>query len=81
MSYSIKWRTTRSRTRTSLSEVDSDALGEVIVLTDAAIVLAIAYVLLILAKYLAEWLGQTGVNVITRILGGFAGGVGGSVYC
>lgn len=52
-----------------ISEADSYALGEVIVLTDAAIVLSIAYALLILAKYLSEWLGQTGVNVITRILG------------
>ncbi|MBW4443733.1 MAG: MarC family protein [Plectolyngbya sp. WJT66-NPBG17] len=52
-----------------IQEADSHTLGEVIVLTDAAIVLAIAYVLLMLAKYLAELLGRTGVNVVTRILG------------
>lgn len=52
-----------------IKEADSHVLGEVIVLADAAIVLLIAYVLLILAKYLAELLGRTGVNVVTRILG------------
>ncbi|BAU14844.1 multiple antibiotic resistance (MarC)-related protein [Leptolyngbya sp. NIES-3755] len=52
-----------------IQEADSHALGEVIVLTDTAIVLLIAYLLLILSKYLAQVLGQTGVNVVTRILG------------
>lgn len=52
-----------------INEADSYVLGEAIVLTDTAIVLLIAYALLILAKYLAEWLGKTGVNVVTRILG------------
>ncbi|MBD1823621.1 MarC family protein [Cyanobacteria bacterium FACHB-DQ100] len=52
-----------------IKEADSHVLGEVIVLTDAAIVLVIAYALLILAKYLAQALGRTGVNVVTRILG------------
>jgi multiple antibiotic resistance protein len=52
-----------------INEADSHVLGEAIVLTDAAIVLLIAYGLLVLAKYLAQLLGQTGVNVITRILG------------
>lgn len=52
-----------------IQEADNHALGEVIVLTDAAIVLLIAYGLLRLAKYLAQLLGQTGVNVVTRILG------------
>lgn len=52
-----------------IQEAESHVLGEVIVLTDAAIVLLIAYGLLMLAKYLAQWLGQTGVNVVTRILG------------
>lgn len=52
-----------------INEADSHALGEVIVLTDAAIVLLIAYVLLMLSKYLAQALGRTGVNVVTRILG------------
>lgn len=52
-----------------IQEADSHALGEVIVLTDAAIVLLIAYVLLVLAKYLAQLLGRTGVNVVTRVLG------------
>lgn len=52
-----------------IKEADNHTLGEVIVLTDTAIVLLIAYVLLMLAKYLAQLLGQTGVNVVTRILG------------
>ncbi|MGG6267759.1 MarC family protein [Leptolyngbya sp. AN03gr2] len=52
-----------------IQEADSHALGEVIVLTDTAIVLLIAYILLILSKYLAQVLGRTGINVVTRILG------------
>lgn len=52
-----------------LHEGESYPLGSAIVLTDTAIVLLIAYVLLALAKYLAQLLGQTGVNVVTRILG------------
>ncbi len=52
-----------------IQEADSHVLGEVIVLADAAIVLLFAYALLMLAKYLSQLLGQTGVNVVTRILG------------
>lgn len=52
-----------------LNEVESYSVGLATVLTIAAIVLLIAYVLLALSRYLAQFLGQTGINVITRVLG------------
>jgi multiple antibiotic resistance protein len=51
------------------NEGESYVFGTAIVLSVTAIVLVIAYGLLVLAKYLAQQLGQTGVNVITRVLG------------
>lgn len=51
------------------NEGESYAFGTAIVIGVTAIVLLIAYGLLVLAKYLAQQLGQTGVNVVTRVLG------------
>lgn len=51
------------------NEAEGYAFGLTIVLAIAAIVLAIAYVLLRLSRYLAKILGQTGINVVTRVLG------------
>lgn len=51
------------------NEGESYAFGTAIVISVTAIVLLIAYGLLVLAKYLAQQLGQTGVNVVTRVLG------------
>ena len=44
-------------------------LGLALVLATAAVVLALSYVALRLAGSLARLLGQTGVNVVTRVLG------------
>jgi multiple antibiotic resistance protein len=44
-------------------------LGVMLILAIAAFVLFIAYTLFCLSKQLAQRLGQTGVNVITRVLG------------
>lgn len=52
-----------------LHEARDYELGSAIVLGVAAIVLLIAYGLLLLAHFLAQRLGQTGVNVVTRVLG------------
>ncbi|MBW4538426.1 MAG: MarC family protein [Myxacorys chilensis ATA2-1-KO14] len=52
-----------------INEGKDYSLGTEIVLADAAIVLLIAYGLLLLANVLAKQLGQTGVNVVTRLFG------------
>lgn len=51
------------------NEAEGHSFGLTIVLALAAIVLALAYILLRLSRYLAKILGQTGVNVVTRVLG------------
>lgn len=51
------------------SEAETYTFGWLIVLAIAVIVLLIAYLLLCFSRYLANWLGQTGINVVTRILG------------
>ncbi len=51
------------------SEAQDYPLGMEIVLGNIVVVLLISYVLLRLAVMLAKILGQTGINVITRILG------------
>lgn len=51
------------------NEAEGYSFGLTIVLAIAAIVLAIAYILLRLSRYLAKVLGQTGINVVTRVLG------------
>ena len=51
------------------SDADVYSLGLLMVLGVAALVLVIAYALLYYSHYLAEALGKTGINVITRILG------------
>jgi multiple antibiotic resistance protein len=52
-----------------VNEASSYTLGLVIVLAIAAVVLLTAYIFLCLSPRLARILGQTGVNVITRVLG------------
>ena len=52
-----------------VSETDNYPLGVSMILLVAFIVLAITYLFFRLAKPLAGILGQTGVNVITRVLG------------
>lgn len=52
-----------------VNEASTYAFGFVVVLAIAAIVLLIAYALLCLSPRLAQFLGQTGVNVVTRVLG------------
>lgn len=52
-----------------VNEAEGYSLGLISILTIAAIVLLIAYVLLALSRYLAKFLGRTGINVVTRILG------------
>jgi multiple antibiotic resistance protein len=52
-----------------VNEASAYSLGLVIVLAIAGIVLAIAYTLLCLSRRLAQLLGQTGINVITRVFG------------
>lgn len=47
----------------------NDPLSLVIILAIAAVVLLIAYVLFRLSKQLANFLGQTGILVVTRLLG------------
>jgi multiple antibiotic resistance protein len=43
--------------------------GWLIVIAIASVVLLIAYFLLCFSRYLATFLGKTGINVITRVLG------------
>lgn len=43
--------------------------GWLIVIAIAIVVLTIAYILLCLSRYLSALLGQTGINVVTRVLG------------
>ncbi len=52
-----------------VNEASTDSFGLLIVLAIAAIVLLIAYILLCLSRLLAKILGQTGINVVTRVLG------------
>ncbi|MBD1849156.1 NAAT family transporter [Cyanobacteria bacterium FACHB-502] len=49
--------------------VQNHSFGVVVILAIAAFVLFIAYTLFCLSKQLAKMLGQTGVNVVTRVLG------------
>jgi multiple antibiotic resistance protein len=51
------------------SDADAHPLGLLAVLVVTAIVLAHAYALLCLSGRLARLLGQTGINVVTRVLG------------
>jgi multiple antibiotic resistance protein len=51
------------------SEANAYSFGWLVVLAIAAVVLLIAYIVLCLSRYLADLLGQTGINVVTRILG------------
>ncbi|WP_088892735.1 MarC family protein [Leptolyngbya ohadii] len=51
------------------SDVQGHGLGIVMILAIAAVVLFIAYTLFCLSEQIAKRLGQTGVNVITRVLG------------
>jgi multiple antibiotic resistance protein len=51
------------------TEARGHRLGLAVVLAMAAVVLALSYVALRLARPLGRLLGQTGVNVITRVLG------------
>ena len=52
-----------------VNEASTDSFGLLIILAIAAIVLLIAYILLCLSRFLAQILGQTGINVVTRVLG------------
>lgn len=52
-----------------VGEADNHLSGLFLVLGVAVCVLLIAYVILWLSGYLAQVLGQTGINVVTRILG------------
>ena len=52
-----------------VSEANAYSFGLVMVLAIAATVLLIAYALLLLSRHLAHFLGQTGINVVTRVLG------------
>ena len=52
-----------------VSEANAYSFGILMVLAIAAIVLLIAYALLLLSRHLAHFLGQTGINVVTRVLG------------
>jgi multiple antibiotic resistance protein len=54
---------------TSDPGVQNHSFGVGMILAIAAFVLLIAYTLFCLSKQLAQTLGQTGVNVITRVLG------------
>ena len=51
------------------TEADGHPSGHIMILTVSAIVLSIAYTLFRLSKSLAYVLGQTGINVVTRVLG------------
>ena len=52
-----------------VSEANAYSFGLVMILAIAAIVLLIAYALLLFSRHLAHFLGQTGINVVTRVLG------------
>ncbi len=52
-----------------VNEANAYSFGLVIILAIAATVLLIAYSLLLLSRHLARFLGQTGINVVTRVLG------------
>jgi multiple antibiotic resistance protein len=52
-----------------VNEANAYSFGLIIVLAIAGIVLLIAYTLLCLSARLARLLGQTGINVVTRVLG------------
>ena len=52
-----------------VSEANAYSFGLVIILAIAAIVLLMAYTLLCLSSNLSRILGQTGINVVTRVLG------------
>ena len=52
-----------------VNEASTYPWGLAIVLAIAAVVLAIAYTLLCLSRRLAQLLGQTGINVVTRVFG------------
>lgn len=52
-----------------VNEADDHNWGLFIVLTIALLVLAIAYLVLRFSSYLAKVLGQTGINVVTRVFG------------
>jgi multiple antibiotic resistance protein len=51
------------------AEVENHELGLAIIIAVVVLVLLITYVLFRLSKQLADAFGQTGVNVITRVLG------------
>lgn len=51
------------------SEANAYPFGLVIILAITATVLLIAYALLCLSRHLSRFLGQTGINVVTRVLG------------
>lgn len=51
------------------SEANTYSYGWLIVLAIVGVVLLMAYIVLSLSRYLASFLGQTGINVVTRILG------------
>lgn len=51
------------------NEANVYSFGLVMILAIAAIVLLIAYALLRFSRHLAQVLGQTGINVVTRVLG------------
>jgi multiple antibiotic resistance protein len=51
------------------TELDNHELGLAIILAIVVVVLLIAYILFRLSKQLAQAFGQTGINVITRVLG------------
>lgn len=52
-----------------VSEANAYPFGIGMILAIAAIVLLIAYVFLCFSTYLSQLLGQTGINVVTRVLG------------
>ncbi|MBW4492837.1 MAG: MarC family protein [Oscillatoria princeps RMCB-10] len=60
-------------TLASIIILDNEAaayyFGQVMILAGALVVLLIAYVLMCLSGRLAQLLGQTGINVVTRVLG------------
>jgi multiple antibiotic resistance protein len=51
------------------NEATAYPLGTGLILGIIAFVLLLLYVSLAIAKYLTSWLGQTGINVISRVLG------------
>ena len=52
-----------------VSEANVYSFGLIMVLAITAVVLLIAYILLRFSRHLAHFLGQTGINVVTRVLG------------